>query len=42
MVDTLAKDALHLLSPEELATYQQAVAELQETVPFKYLVSINK
>jgi hypothetical protein len=36
MVDTLAKDAIHLLSPEELTTYQQAVAESQETVLFKY------
>jgi len=36
MVDTLAKDALHLLSPEELTTYQQAVAELQEAVLFQF------
>jgi hypothetical protein len=36
MVDTLAKGALHLLSTEELTTYQQSVAELQETVLFEY------
>jgi hypothetical protein len=34
MVDNLSQDALHLPSPEELATYQQTVAELQETVLF--------
>jgi hypothetical protein len=28
MVDTLAKDALNLPSPEELTTYQQAVPEI--------------
>jgi hypothetical protein len=28
MVDTIAKDALNLPSPEELTTYQQAVADI--------------
>jgi len=29
MVDTLAEDGLHFLSPEELTTYQHAAAVLQ-------------